>query len=640
MAPSGAWPVEDQATIVFVPPCSLGESSLSTVTPLEDGFEEARRLLKQGASVRLVAHGATASCCWPDWVHDCADLVLTELGAYRPEGPIGPTRELASDLRGWLDEIFDCVIPGVSAGRAFFGSAAGRVFQPVFDGVPYAANLALAHPGARVHCVDPHWLGLEVLRCAIKTAGGDVFPRRPRRRRFWKTRLYSTGLYHLIRALAGQIRNYIRARPSHNELLALRRRSSEPLLWVALVPDWRRINAHVIDRIAIPALADGLPLGVLLCTTLTPGERTDEALRERRPGEIWPGLGALRPQLGRLAIDQIVGPETILELVNVVASGIVASCRTVRRLGRCSSVAKGSLRAELYPHLSRLAALATTDVLQAIAAADAAKRVGKTHNLSDSIVVFASLGLADTEAADLVLQAHGATTVDFVHGSGGENWYGLTENSATLRVVWTKTDAEICRQLGRAAFVAPPAKTYLPECGAELPLPRSVLLLTNYTHVDWEQSGYPFEPFQIMLLDAIAAVRKACPEIFQFRWRPHPNDCSSSIRRGHARVPFVEISRSRSLDTDINWAELIVASPSSTISAAMQRGVPVFVHAPPAFSFLPDLKVISEKRRFFYPEELASQIASCLSTLRSNPEEYLAPERKARGLLFYESDWG
>lgn len=630
-SPSEGHP-SDKEHILLLPPPSLSTSTPSWADPLGATFEEARRLLRRGTAVRLVGHGATSAESWPAWARDARGLIVTELGAYRTDSPIKATRSLADDLREWLDEMFAGVLPQDLGGRAFFGSAAARLLQPVFDGITYSDGLAEAHPGATFHCLDPEWLGLPILRAAVESRGGRVFPRPQPKPRLWAARVYAEWVYRLVRAILGQLRHYLRAAPSRARLRQLRGTQRSPELWVALVPDWKRINAHVIDNVALPALAAGRNVGVLLCTTLARGERSDAALLNSTGTKLWPGLGDLLPEVGGLSVEQIVGPEKLTQLAALLATSVRHSWRAARIIARSPTISRGIFRADISRHLAQLSALITTDVLQSIAAAGAVTRLTSRHSLAEVPVVFSSVGLVETQTADLLLQAAGAATVDFVHGSGGENWYGATENSASLRAVWTKADVEIARQLGRPAVIAS-LKTPL-LATRRLVAPRRLLLLSNYVHVDWQRAGFPFEPFQLLLLDALAAVKSAAGEQLSYRWRPHPNDDADAVARALSRAPFLETRRTSTLEEDLEWADVVVSSPSSTTYQALSAGVPVFVHCPPGLRPLPDIKAICETRKFFYPSELEQRLGQCIAQLEAGSFDALAPERRALKRLF------
>lgn len=639
--PDGAAVNEAQAEelVVLVPPRAVGEAINTERAPLGIGFELARSLLDQGQRVRLVAHGATIRGAWPKWAASADRLTLTELGAYRIGNPSEETRALAADVRAWLDRLFEGAVEGVGGGSIFYASAGGRFLQALFEAVPYVHGLAEAHPSARFDCIDPDWVGLRLLERRIEPEGGR--PKRPQApaSAAWPLKVGAHFAYRFGRAAAGQVRNFLRSAPSRRRLAKLRARkpAEDPSVWLVMVPDWKRINRHVVDGVVVPALEHGEPLGVLLCTTLLPGERFDHALGERRGSKLWPALDLLGTSLEGIAIDQVVGPEDWGGLIRLLLRGAGRSAAIAFRLARSSPLlSSGSLQLDLSPHLPAVAALGTTDVLQALAAADAVAAAKRRHDFSGAAVVFAALNLVETTTVDQLLQRAGGTTVDFVHGAGGDNWYGMTETHASYRAVWTRTDAETCRKLG-----ATPLVVRLPGCrqpsGQGAAGNRKVLVLTNYVHVDTAAAGYPLEPFQTELLEAIGLLASAFPGSLEFRWRPHPNDDRAMIERALRRAPGLDLSLDQPMERDIDWADIVITSPSSTVPQALLAGRPVFVHVPPALRCLTDIEAIHPDRSFFYANELVTRMQRFLAAAAEDARRALAPERETFAALFDDS---
>lgn len=636
---AGAGLAQADERVVLVPPRAVGETFQGHRAPLGLGFERARTLLAQGHRVRLVAHGATIRGAWPEWAASCGRLTLTELGAYRMGNPSDETRPLAADVRAWLDRLFEGTVEGIGGGSIFYASAAGRFLQVLFEAVPYVHGLAEAHPRARFDCVDTDWVGLRLLERRIEPQGGWLGRRLALASAAWPLKVAIHFAYRFVRAAAGQVRNFLRSAPSRRRLAKLRARkpAQDPSVWLGMVPDWKRINRHVVDGVAVPALERGDRLGVLLCTTLLPGERFDHALGERRGSKLWPALDLLGESADDIAVDQVVGPEHWGGLIRVLLRGAGRSAAIALRLARSSPLlSSGSLQLDLSPHLPAVAALGTTDVLQALAAADAVGAAQRRHDFSGAAVVFAALNLVETTTVDQLLQQAGGTTVDFVHGAGGDNWYGMTETTASYRAVWTRTDAETCRKLGaRPLFVRLPGARHLSSQGAAGI--RKVLLLTNYVHVDTAAAGFPLEPFQIELLEAVTLLASTFPELREFRWRPHPSDDRTIIKRAARLILGLDLSLDQPIGRDLDWADIVVTSPSSTVPQALLAGRPVFVHVTPALLSLTDIQAVHPDRCFFYADELAALIQRFLAAVAQDAGRALAPERETFAALFGDS---
>ena len=590
-------------TIVLAPPPIVGSPRQLDCPPLKQGFALARAALAHGP-VRLVANGATIRAVWPDWAGQAEGLTLTELGAYRIDDPVSATRTLAAAVRQWLDDLFGNELAGIAPSQALFSSACSRFLQPLFEAEAYSAGLDAAHGSATIICADPDWRG-----------SGDASTRAG-----FTVRIAGSLALAWARAAAGQLRNYLRAAPSRRALRQGRHKGhATPRLWLALVPDWRRINRHVIDR-----FGTGEPFGVLLVTTLAPGNR------DGGQGEaLWPGLDDLPVARDSLPIEQLVGPETLAGLLGVIArAGILAA-----RLGWC--LARRGPRLDLAGrtidlgrHCKGLSALLTTDVMQALACTKAFAALTARHEMNGSRVVFAALNQVDSASAEALLRGAGAATMDLRHGAGGESWVGQTETFAATAAVWSGTDSLTVARLGQKAEVLPPPG--LAPLIAAGRARRKVLVLTNYVHRDWATSCFPMAPFQTQLLEAMQALDRARPGYHAFRWRPHPDDDEQLVREGATRAPALELAREGSLDAAFDWADVVVASPSSTVAEALGRGLPCFVHVPPGFEVLPEFQAIVPERRFFREEELVERFTRFASAFESGAAEALAPEIRAR----------
>jgi hypothetical protein len=152
--------------------------------------------------------------------------------------------------------------------------------------------------------------------------------------------------------------------------------------------------------------------------------------------------------------------------------------------------------------------------------------------------------------------------------------------------------------------------------------------------VDTSAAQFPFHPFQLELLAGIDEVMVAFPGILQFRWRPHPCDDHEIIKRDHLRVRDLDLSLKRTIEEDIAWSDIIITSPSSTMTNALLTNRPLFVHVPPAMASLRELQAVHAKRKFFYAAELVLRIKQFLLSTLEDPNEVLASERSTRTALF------
>ena len=621
--PGAALDVEPH-TIVIVPPPGYDASITRRRSTLADAFAIARPIAASGEAIRIAAFCVTLECQRPPWTGASNGLVLTELGAYRADSPLLATRELVPAVRAWLDGLFADLIPELSDADHFFASACHRLLQAAFDALPYARGLHAAHPGSRFLCTEPDWPGIAIL----DSLAGES-PRPAARSGRWSLRLYGAIAYQFARALAGQVRNRIRTRQARRRLAQLRRsgKSHDPRLWLALWPDWPRVNAHVHATVTRKALQDRLPLGALLSSSLAAGERTEDGCRVKDQSALWPGLAPLDPGNGDTIVEQAVTPLELGRWISTMASGARACWRVARRLsGQGPSLWLGPAQLNLDSHLPSLAALATTDVLQALSAAAAVRELRSRHDFAGRTVVFSSLALVDTATVEAMLRSAGATTVDFKHGAGGDGWYGVHETRASFAAVWTKPDEELARQLGQAAVLVPPIANG--DKGRKRTRVTNVLLISGYTHATWRPAGYPLRPFQQELLRSAALLEQARPQRFHFRWRPHPADEPGLVAEDAQQVPFVERSATPTLAEDLDWSDAVLTYGGTTLALAIRAGVPVFVHAPPHLHSYPDIQAIPLNRRFFYADELPAQFLSFVDRLDAGDKDALDADRR------------
>jgi hypothetical protein len=316
----------------------------------------------------------------------------------------------------------------------------------------------------------------------------------------------------------------------------------------------------------------------------------------------------------------------------------VAAIRVANRLARAGPILKFSdAEVDLRPWVAQLAALATTDVLQAVAAAHAHRAARQRHRFAGNVVVFSSVGLVETATVDLLLQMEQAVTVDFKHGSGGESWFGQTETSSTYCAVWTDTDATPVLACGQHPIVTP-LSLGKPERRRRAIL-GNILIISNYVHEDWRGQGFPLRPFQEELLRIVPIVETRFPARFTFRWRPHPDDAAELVAATFGRQVQTQLSE-RSLDADIEWADVIVVSPSSTLVHALCSGAAVFVQTPPSARLLPQIQAVNDFRKFFYAEEFAAQFEQLVAEIDAGSPYTQKPEAEALEVILGDGHSG
>lgn len=608
--------------VVLLPQPAQGEVASSSDRRLAEAFEIARWLLRPGRRVRVVATGASLHDSWPEWIGNAPGLITTELGAYRAVHPIVATRDLSRDAHHWLRRIAGGTGREDGVSEMLYASLASRCLQPLFDAVSYAQGLAAAHPDAEFHCMDAGWAGLDYLRALAGQQGSAVLPAAPSASRRWRGRLAMRLASRLALAVAGQLRRYALSAPSR-KVLRRRRSGASPRLWLALQPDWPRINRHVLAELDA-ACTD---YGILLTTTLVPGDVTQPG----HGGPLWPGVpDGVIGDASPVALDQIAGPDNIPMLLTGLGKGISASFRACWRVlkgnGELLKIA-GGLRGRAADGVSRLL---TVDLVQAIVVAEATRAVARRRRLRGSTVVFANLNLTDTAAADRALRDAGAFTVDFRHGSGGGGWFGMHESFADYALLWSATDAKLTAMLSRPAATVPPPQRPAPKRANPI---RRVLVVTGYSHDCWSLSGFPLRPFEIELLHGTEMLSKQHPEL-EIRWRPHPSDDAGEIAARLKAFPFLKRSEAADFADDLAWADLVVSYGGTTLGQAVRAGLPVIAHVIPELLPYPDTAAVDPDRSFFYAADLPICFDRLTASLAADPQSVAATDRRLFDALF------
>jgi hypothetical protein len=604
---------------------------------IKQGFKYARTLLQKDCSVRIVGSGVTLSKNWPHWVATQPNLLLTEL-ADRPIELLQEFLPLRAGIDGWLDTIFAEVIGGFRGSQIFYGEAAIRLFSPILEPFAALANLTKQSGPVRYHCVDERWCGLEMLQNLAEQNNGLLVAATRRKSVLWPILLLVTGLVAFTGVTLDQLRIYVKEASARAELRRLRSHSYAtfvPRFWVVLLPDWIRINLHVLKSIVEPALQSGERLGILLTGTLQSGARVDSNLRARTGSELWAGLGLLRHRIDECKVDQVISPESIGSLLRICVQAFRQSiCLLVRLAGRSSRIRSGALHFDLAKHKWQLAKLITKDVWTAIAAEKASHAAIQRHSFAGTKVVLVSACSSSLAVADLNLQNAGATTVDFAHGSP-VSWLSDTPSVSTLKCVWTRADAAPVAFFGQSAIVAGMPRTVTKNFRPPGYEAMNILIASNYATVDsLIGSTLPSLAFQEELMAVVRLIRDGFGQRFQFRWRPHPADMAWAVRATLNEYPNVDLSPGCSLGEDAAWADIVITSSSSIVPQFLLAGVPIFLHVRPGLLHAPEVEYFASERKFFHASELQQPFAQCIAALDSGDPLALEAEKRTRESFF------
>ncbi len=615
---------------------------------LQLGFKYAKNLLAEMHNVRLIGDGVTLRHVWPAWVANQGRLLLTELGAYNVWNIFEVTRELRLDIKQWLDQIFKGVIPGIDGNSIFYGSAAQRFLQPMLQSFPVLIGLVERHGPAKYYCVDDKWLGFDQFKILVERTGGSLKVLESSRKQLWPAKLWPVTFVMvsavvLILAVLDQLNWFFKADPSRKKLRQLRQSQAarpHPRLWVALIPDWLRINRHVLDSVALPKIKCNEDIGILLLGNLSPGLRSEANMRAHVGNELWPGLGELRFHLEKCIVDQVGTVESLAELFTVLFRSIVCSIRIIFKLANSSrQVYHGSFHVDLSKCIIDLVKLITKDVFNATASEYATRAVLKRYNFKQTRVVFCGSALVSESLADLFLQHAGATTIDLLHGTGALFWIGMEESQASMRGVWTYHDVRAAEMFGSKAVAIGIPWGFVSRSRVINRRVRNILISSGYAHLGTVIQGcYRFVPFQNELIEVVKLIHGVFRDRFCFRWRPHPADNKSFINKTLESVRNVELSRNISFAEDLTWCDLLISSVSTTLFESLFASVPIFVHVIPFLSGHPAVANFDQSRCFFLANDLLTPFTRSISQLDAGDPEALAPEEQTRLTLFGSVD--
>jgi hypothetical protein len=546
-------------------------------------------------------------------------LERRELGTYRTQSTLAGTRAMRESFCAWLDEVFAGVF-GDFRPRDVLASCAQMRFFDVerLDQAVLFTEIFMRHEHDEIIVVSPDaWE-----RSVTRALRGESSAQRSRARlalRFAsRARLAAMALAGVAATTASIVRDELHGQASRRASFAS---LSHRRLWVVLASDYVRHNRHVIE--AATREVDAADLGVLVFPPLEPGEIVEPEAIRRPSATKWSGLVELGRQLDDNAFAlSIWGRSTRTLAAGLWASGL-ASGRVVWRIARSEKdIPLGQMTLPIGEVASSLARLCTIDVARARRTLDAANDLVKRTDVAGSTILFSHSNTAEAAPLHLVLRDAGAVTVDYFHGWTMEATPIVSESPATLRLVWSNTDAESVTPDQKVAVLVRRHEAR-PEVRASR-VPRKVILLTNYAHRDLPVRERPYRMLlQSELLDAASELKRRNPQL-ELRWRPHPADLRPLVEpEAQARqLPLSAIA----LGEDLAWADIAVCSISTTILSALRSGLPTFVHVPPesqqAMSWVP------RERSFFYRPELVSRLEAFLSVASSSSEAAGQPEQQ------------
>jgi hypothetical protein len=583
-------------------------------TDLGAGFSIAREELDRGLPVRLAGIGVTSKRAWPSWVLDAPGLWLTELTAYRRVSRWEAAEPLRDGLKALTDEVFDGAFPGLRGSEVFYPHVGLRAFAVVNFLMPVAMGLAEHHAEDTLRSTEPGWAGLAVWRALL---GGR--PERGGGLR-WAARIAGLAAAGWAVSLTRVTRTYLESRTGLREL---RRRPhlGDPRHFIQVSPDIPRQNDALLDA------TRGQAAGVLLHGHLGPGERDELQLGTRRGRELWPALRRLDPATVP-AWDTTSTPPSAVDFGRACAvftrSCAVATFRLCRR-GPLLALGPGSV--DLSAQAVALVRMVTLDLARTCMADVATRRAVARNRYAGTTILSMGAHAADVAVALRHLQHAGAVTVDFTHGWAGEPEAFSEEPPCDYRCVWSHTDA---RPGAAVRFLVGGMQTAAPLQHAPRGDRARVLLLSNYMHRDDAVYRIGLDPYVHELLDIARRDDPRCV----YRWRPHPADRRDAVTRASEGLS-AEISRGRSLEEDLAWADVVVSTLSTALPKALLAGLPVLVHITPDADDTARVLPFSPQRRFFSAADGAAKLDAIVAQL--DAPETLEPERGTLAFLFGDS---
>lgn len=631
----GELPAGDEHVVLVPPQSSPGP-----------GLEQAERLVRAGRRVRLVMRGATTPAIRAR-LAPVGPVALTEIDAYLP-GSMGPVyRELVPGIEAWLRSVFAGSVEGIDGARAFWASSAVRLSLPAaLRAWCLARGIVSRHGHQAIFNTDPGWIGAQALE-SLLAKPADVQGTTPTQavRPGWRLRVVAFGIAGAVAAIALRTREFVSERRTRAAIHArnIAPEAATPRVWLGVIGYWPRIARHVIGPLGRAARARGERVGVLLQSSLRVGNLGGAWGTPQGMDDVLPALAS--PDLEGIVgcVDQCVSYETYGQAIAAIAGTLWAMARVCRQLARAGpELDLGPFRIKLRHHSRALAIMTTLDVLRAREAAAAASRFAHRRGCRGLTIAWPHASMVSDVVPDLVLQGRGALTLDVGHGMNPDlqNVVNQGRTFATISLLWTAAEARYIapfvrpRCLGGIAF-----RELAPRAVPRRKEPVRVLVLSNYALYYPGFHGHRFTQiaFQEILLDALREAVSRSSFRLDLRWRPHPSDDPESIeqaRRNFSAAPLA-LSRGREFDEDLQWADVVVTSISSTVVEAVLYPVSVLIHDIPYYEGEAFIRSIPDCRRFRDERDLPFKLERAVrDALADSP---LAPEAEMRAAFFGES---
>lgn len=609
--------------VIFVP--DDGDLSL--------GFEWLRAAVDVNPSARwfrLIGCDVTNVAIWPDWLskHPKANaIVLTEVDAYLPFSRAARLEALAKEVDAWLTTVFGGLWGDIDPARAFRSSLTNRVLLQAFSAWVLLEGLQYHHQNDTIQSPDARWSQLLEPQEPIS----------PQEHLKFALTLGAVVLGNAGASFGRRAWEYFKEIPSRRGLAERASTSENANAWIGVIGSWPYASRHVIE--CIKGAEWTAQFGVLLQDTLRAGgQDAHEAQRTTDHDVVFPTLQqpALDGRVG--AVDQCVSATGLKELAaSFVSAARVMGVATFRAALAGPKLGPFALNGDLQA----LARVLTIDVLRAEEARAATARLIARRSFSGTTIVWPHASAPSVGVPDLMLQKAGATTVELVHGAFADRQGVLTYAFSTpsVRATWTQAEARMLEPhtRGQRCFGG-----FVPRGPAvsrtARKIPQRVLALTNYgagvlgpSVAHHSRLGYCQRAF----FQALKAAVPALGYQVAVRWRPHPADHNDSFASILAGSPELELSRNvRSLEEDLESADIVVSSWSSALVEALRHPVPIFVHAIPYYEGDGVLSAFDASRVFSTPDELVSGFQQYAKALKRNASTAREPEAELRRRFF------
>ncbi len=587
------------------------------------GLRRAFAVTTRSAPARLIMRGATL-------VQSDAPLILCELDAYIP-GNKGPLLlELVPGLKRWVSLVFEGAIDGVDVSSAFWASVNTRLgLQDVFDAWVLAKCIASKH--AEVEVTDRSWVGADMLATLGVTASVER-PMAP------SAGFIAQGFVAASAAIGLRMKELAQERKTREFLASRKGQGPAPAVWLGVIGHWEFSSRHVLGSLGAAAKAVGTQVGVLLESSLKPGDLAGAHRGKARDAPLLPVLSSVALEGAWSHVDQLVSASSLREFSAGSLGAFSAMTRAVRRYATVGSVIDFGVFSMPAPRTRSALTALTLDVLRGREAAAATRRFVARHDVTGARIALSHASLVTDATPDLILQQAGATTFDVVHGALAEPLDMITtaKTFSTQKLLWTNAEASMLQPFTSSKCVGAvpsrPWKRLSTRPTANTPL--RVLLMSNYGTLmsGAHRRRFPRLGYQRQLLADFAAALDMGQSL---RWRPHPGDDQTAIAAELARFGPSLILSTGSLDDDLGWADLIVTSLSSTVVEALAWEKPLLIHDIPVHEADVLMALFSVTRRFRNADELARALQLAAADARSG--QPLVPEAKLRQVLFGES---